>query len=266
MMEEKIGSSPFDDYYLELFRKALWQITDREKLIEIIPNSRFRGYIDLLNYLFNYTKEEIDDIIAEYDSSDDLEDRAYLKRELDLSKMRLEVFNYLIEEFRLEEEKQEEYGITPGRRQIVYLHSKAGNCLVESDMEDLTVEELDDMKEAFEILKNDESLADPRKYKTLTNDRNLRGIRETKCFQSRIYFYHLEKDIVIAILALGKKGDNPKRERERLIKRAQALYDNLDEIKKILADPEKREEFLGDAREITERIDGILDSKKVGKR
>ena len=57
MMEEKIGSSPFDDYYLELFRKALWQITDREKLIEIIEKYSEKNYSSLSKIDKNNTEK-----------------------------------------------------------------------------------------------------------------------------------------------------------------------------------------------------------------
>ena len=266
MGDEILGKSSFDISYLETFRKALWDITDKDELIASVPDSRFHGYIELLNYFLEYASEEINDIMEEFSSTTDLGDHEYLKRELDLAKLRIGVFSSLIEEFRINEEKQKEFENTPGERQIIYLYSKAGNCLFESDISDLTIEELDDMKSAFDILKNDLVLSDPRKFKTLNNNRNIRGVREAKSYQARIYFYHLEKDIVIAFLALGKKGDDPKREKERLVKRAQALYDEMGAIRKKLADPVMREEILSQSREVTDRIEEMLNPKKVGKK
>ena len=65
MSDEILGKSSFDISYFETFRKALWDITDKDELIASVPNSRFHGYIELLDYLLEYASEEINDIMED---------------------------------------------------------------------------------------------------------------------------------------------------------------------------------------------------------
>ena len=93
---------------------------------------------------------------------------------------------------------------------------------------------------------------------------NLKGVREVKNYQARIYFYHIEENVSLVSLIQIKKNDFSKKEKERIVNRAQLMYDSLDDIREMLNDPIKREEFLDEGREITTRIEEKISSRKRG--
>ena len=242
----------------------MWEASDVDSLVLSLPDSRYYGYIELLNYFLDYSHSESQDIMNELENCTEQDDIDYLKDELVLSRMRIEVFTSKIAEYNKEEELQSECDKSTGKREFVYLKSKAGNPLVLSDLEEFEDDALDDMKKAWTFLKNGEFTSDPTKYKMISNQKQLKGVREVKEFQSRMFFYHLEKEIVLVFLALVKKADNPKKELEKILNRTHFMRDSLRSIRASLADPMKREEMLKEGKEITERIDLILGSKKVG--
>lgn len=260
--------SDFDKEFLEEFRKGIWMVTDERELISVVPDSRYHGYIDLLCYFRDYALEEMNDTLEMINASSSNDDIVYLKKDLEISNMRVRVFELLINEYneklRKEEEIESYVDKFEGERNLIYLKSKAGNVLVESDLEDITQESAIDMKNAFDFLRSGVFSADQTKYKTLSNLKGLKGVREVKDYQSRIYFYHLEYDIVIVFLALVKKGDNPRKERDKILNRRTMMDEYVKKIEMDLADPIKREVLLNEGREITERIDDLLSSKKMG--
>lgn len=259
------GNQEFDNSYLEDFRRVLWNITDEEELVRQLPNSRFHGYVELLLYLIKYSEEEINVILEELACATEEEDIDYLKRDLEFSRRRIMLFSKKLEEEKglIEEQTASDKGIN--ERKLIYLKSKAGNCVVESDIEDIPINELSNMYAAFMFLRNGDFTSDPTKYKSLTNNRNLKGVREVKNAQARIYFYHIEKDITLVFLALEKKGDDPKREKERILKRAQAMYDYLPIVFEKLKNPIQREQLLEEGAIITSSIEKRLNpDKKMG--
>jgi len=254
----------FDKKYLEGFKNAIWNITDESLLIKFLPNPRFNGYIELLTYLKECAEEEVTIFLGDLDIARDESDRIYLKRELEILRKRIVVFEQKIDEYHQRETMEEKADKNVGERNLIYLKSKAGNVLVENDIDDIPYEELENMQEILLSLRYENFSSNPEKYKTLTNNKSLRGIREVKNSQARLYFYHMEVDIILVFLALEKKGNDPKREKTRIISRAQFMYDNLDDIKEALKDPVKREELLNEGKETTVRIEEKINSRKRG--
>lgn len=254
----------FDKKYLDDFRKAIWNINDESLLIKSIPNPRFNGYIELLAYLKEYAEDEVNSVLEDLDITSDELDQKYLKEELEVLRKRIVVFEEKIDEYQQRETMEEKADKNIGERNLIYLKSKAGNVLVESDIDDIPYEELEDMQEVISALKYEKFSSDSTKYKQLTNSGAIRGIREVKEYQARLYFYHLEEDISLVILAQIKKNDFSKKEKEKIVNRAQLMYDNLDDIREMLNDPIKREELLDEGREITTRIEEKISSRKRG--
>lgn len=258
------ANKEFDQKYLEEYRRGIWASESIEEIARSLPEPRMPGYLELMTYFQKYAELEISEFQKNIETTQDYEDRQYLSTEIEkLKKMRL-LFSKKIETFKKENESFEQYDKTPNKRSIIYLTSSLGNPLLEEDLESIAREYLPEFKELIDMLREGDFTSDQRKYKMFNNNDVLRGLREVKKCASRVYFYHLTGDTVLAILGLAKRGDNPKSDKSRIVKRASASSKSIRKLKEELKDPTRKQELIMENNEITKRIYSFMQEKAIG--
>ena len=164
----------------------------------------------------------------------------------------------------MQEEQQAEKNLDS--KQIIYLKSKSGNIFFEDDLDKLEPSSYDDFKKAFSFLLDGGNVfLNNSKMKDLSNNEYLRGIKECKHFQSRIFYTHLIDNYVLVIMGDVKKADNPKLLRERLIARRKLALEYRPQLLSQLKDPKERADLMAENNIVTERIDAKISSMKRGK-
>lgn len=262
----KEANKEFDKKYLDEYRKGVFALNTIEEIEQALPDPRFDGYPEIIKYLKEYVEMECETILSEIDDSKNSSDLEYLKSELNKYKNMLVFFQAKILSYLEDENKASEATIPDQERKLIYLKSRAGNILFERDLELIPDEEMADMENAFEFLRFGSFSSNEKKFKKLNNNASIKDVCEVKCYQSRIYFYHIEDDIIFVILGQIKKSDVNVRNLEKICSRAELAYPFLRELKTDLKDIAKKEALISEGSVITDRIAQKFGEVKKGRK
>lgn len=121
------------------------------------------------------------------------------------------------------------------------------------------------LRKAFDIMLTREVDGNSNKSKILNENEDLKDIVEFKNYQARILTLKIIDNFYYVFAVVQKKGDWPKSLNESIIKKRKAALLEIEEIKKDLQDPKKREKIIEENSKTLDKIKEIIKDKKETK-
>ena len=144
------------------------------------------------------------------------------------------------------------------QHKLVFAKTPAGNPYFMVDLDKVPREAYDEVKKTLEEILYGVNKSDKSKFKYYTGIEFPKKILEFKGFQVRIFTTKLKGNILCVFGLSIKKADTDKKIDEKVRTRVARISDQIDELKLMVNDVNKKQELLNDSKEILEDIMSIL--------
>ena len=146
---------------------------------------------------------------------------------------------------------------------IVFAKTPAGNPYFKVDLDDVPKEAYGEVKSTLEGILNGVDMSDSTKFKYYSGSDYSQKILEFKGFQVRIFTTKLKGNILCVIGLDIKKTDWEKKLSSNLRKRLSVSRKHIEDLRKAMNDPERKQEILLDSEIILNDIMNILNKEAV---
>ena len=225
-IEQKVkeeSEREFDNNYLPAFKDVIWSLDLKEEKIQNLPNESNYEYERLVSYLLGEAGKDASDALELLEEEND----SYYKEILRSSKFRIEVFEELLEKYKKKNEVDalESDEKLDMERHFLFLNSGDDGTFFQKEIKKIVGasknnDVANDLSSLLDFMRYGDFLhAKDTQYKVYTDIKSIKGVREVKDYQSRIYFLHIKGDFYIVIGVSLKKGNLPKDLVETLSKR-----------------------------------------------
>lgn len=144
------------------------------------------------------------------------------------------------------------------QHKLVFAKTPAGNNYFMVDLDKVPREAYDEVKKTLEEILYGVNKSDKSKFKYYAGIEFPKKILEFKGFQVRIFTTKLKGNILCVFGLSIKKADTDKKIDEKVRTRVARISDQIDELKLMVNDVNKKQELLNDSKEILEDIMSIL--------
>lgn len=144
------------------------------------------------------------------------------------------------------------------QHKLVFAKTPAGNPYFKVDLDKVPREAYDEVKKTLEEILYGVNKSDKSKFKYYAGIEFPKKILEFKGFQVRIFTTKLKGNILCVFGLSIKKADTDKKIDEKVRTRVARISDQIDELKLMVNDVNKKQELLNDSKEILEDIMSIL--------
>ena len=144
------------------------------------------------------------------------------------------------------------------QHKLVFAKTPAGNPYFMVDLDKVPREAYDEVKKTLEEILYGVNKSDKSKFKYYAGIEFPKKILEFKGFQVRIFTTKLKGNILCVFGLSIKKADTDKKIDEKVRTRVARISDQIDELKLMVNDVNKKQELLNDSKEILEDIMSIL--------
>lgn len=146
---------------------------------------------------------------------------------------------------------------------VVFAKTPAGNPYFKVDLDDVPKEAYGEVKSTLEGILNGVDMSDNTKFKYYSGSDYSQKILEFKGFQVRIFTTKLKGNILCVIGLDIKKTDWEKKLSSNLRKRLSVSRKHIEDLRKAMNDPERKQEILLDSEIILNDIMNILNKEVV---
>lgn len=146
---------------------------------------------------------------------------------------------------------------------VVFAKTPAGNPYFKVDLDDVPKEAYGEVKSTLEGILNGVDMSDSTKFKYYSGSDYSQKILEFKGFQVRIFTTKLKGNILCVIGLDIKKADWEKKLSSNLRKRLSVSRKHIEDLRKAMNDPERKQEILLDSEIILNDIMNILNKEAV---
>lgn len=146
---------------------------------------------------------------------------------------------------------------------VVFAKTPAGNPYFKVDLDDVPKEAYGEVKSTLEGILNGVDMSDSTKFKYYSGSDYSQKILEFKGFQVRIFTTKLKGNILCVIGLDIKKTDWEKKLSSNLRKRLSVSRKHIEDLRKAMNDPERKQEILLDSEIILNDIMNILNKEAV---
>lgn len=146
---------------------------------------------------------------------------------------------------------------------VVFAKTPAGNPYFKVDLDDVPKEAYGEVKSTLEGILNGVDMSDNTKFKYYSGSDYSQKILEFKGFQVRIFTTKLKGNILCVIGLDIKKTDWEKKLSSNLRKRLSVSRKHIEDLRKAMNDPERKQEILLDSEIILNDIMNILNKEAV---
>lgn len=146
---------------------------------------------------------------------------------------------------------------------VVFAKTPAGNPYFKVDLDDVPKEAYGEVKSTLEGILNGVDMSDSTKFKYYSGSDYSQKILEFKGFQVRIFTTKLKGNILCVIGLDIKKTDWEKKLSSNLRKRLSVSRKHIEDLRKAMNDPERKQEILLDSEIILNDIMNILNKEVV---
>lgn len=146
---------------------------------------------------------------------------------------------------------------------VVFAKTPAGNPYFKVDLDDVPKEAYGEVKSTLEGILNGVDMSDSTKFKYYSGSDYSQKILEFKGFQVRIFTTKLKGNILCVIGLDIKKTDWEKKLSSNLRKRLSVSRKHIEDLRKAMNDPERKQEILLDSEIILNDIMNILNKGVV---
>ena len=214
----------FDNTYLPLFKDIIWSLETKEEIIENLPDENNYEYEKLITYFLDEARRDASCALELLEE----ENNPYYMEILRKSKFRIEIFEELLEKHKKKNDEEniiENDEVLDAERHFLFLESGEDDTFFQKEIKRIVGSSKNndvaiDLSSLLDFMRYGDFLhAKDTQYKVYTEIKPIRGVREVKDFQSRIYFLHIKGDFYIVIGVSEKKGNLPKDLIETLYRR-----------------------------------------------
>ncbi len=214
----------FDNTYLPLFKDIIWSLETKEEIIENLPDENNYEYEKLITYFLDEARRDASSALELLEEEND----QYYMEILRKSKYRIEIFEELLEKHKKKNDEEniiENDEVLDAERHFLFLESGEDDTFFQKEIKRIVGSSKNndvaiDLSSLLDFMRYGDFLhAKDTQYKVYTEIKPIRGVREVKDFQSRIYFLHIKGDFYIVIGVSEKKGNLPKDLIETLYRR-----------------------------------------------
>lgn len=146
---------------------------------------------------------------------------------------------------------------------VVFAKTPAGNPYFKVDLDDVPKEAYGEVKSTLEGILNGVDMSDSTKFKYYSGSDYSQKILEFKGFQVRIFTTKLKGNILCVIGLDIKKADWEKKLSSNLRKRLSVSRKHIEDLRKAMNDPERKQKILLDSEIILNDIMNILNKEAV---
>lgn len=146
---------------------------------------------------------------------------------------------------------------------VIFAKTPAGNTYFKVDLDDVPKEAYGEVKSTLEGILNGVDMSDSTKFKYYSGSDYSQKILEFKGFQVRIFTTKLKGNILCVIGLDIKKTDWEKKLSSNLRKRLSVSRKHIEDLRKAMNDPERKQEILLDSEIILNDIMNILNKGVV---
>ena len=146
---------------------------------------------------------------------------------------------------------------------VVFAKTPAGNPYFKVDLDDVPKEAYGEVKSTLEGILNGVDMSDSTKFKYYSGSDYSQKILEFKGFQVRIFTTKLKGNILCVIGLDIKKTDWEKKLSSNLRKRLSVSRKHIEDLRKAMNDPERKQEILLDSEIILNDIMNTLNKEAV---
>ena len=146
---------------------------------------------------------------------------------------------------------------------IVFAKTPAGNPYFKVDLDDVPKEAYGEVKSTLEGILNGVDMSDSTKFKYYSGSDYSQKILEFKGFQVRIFTTKLKGNVLCVIGLDIKKTDWEKKLSSNLRKRLSVSRKHIEDLRKAMNDPERKQEILLDSEIILNDIMNTLNKEAV---
>ena len=146
---------------------------------------------------------------------------------------------------------------------VVFAKTPAGNPYFKVDLDDVPKEAYGEVKSTLEGILNGVDMSDSTKFKYYSGSDYSQKILEFKGFQVRIFTTKLKGNVLCVIGLDIKKTDWEKKLSSNLRKRLSVSRKHIEDLRKAMNDPERKQEILLDSEIILNDIMNILNKEAV---
>lgn len=146
---------------------------------------------------------------------------------------------------------------------VVFAKTPAGNPYFKVDLDDVPKEAYGEVKSTLEGILNGVDMSDSTKFKYYSGSDYSQKILEFKGFQVRIFTTKLKGNVLCVIGLDIKKTDWEKKLSSNLRKRLSVSRKHIEDLRKAMNDPERKQEILLDSEIILNDIMNILNKEVV---
>lgn len=244
-VENSKNKKEYDNMF-QFYKNLIDGIENEEEIKEIIDKPSLEEKPDTLKFeyimtrLLNYYIEkmiEIKNMIFDDDCYCDEDLKKEIVHEFNTIKRKYKKIKYVYNTEKLKLERKDIIDTElPSVNNIFYAKTKSGNVYVEDDIKEISNENLEKVGILLNKLRTDTLSTD--EYKSLVENKKLRGYKELKKDQIRIIYTHLNKNNYL-IVGIGiKKTNNDLALYKRMVERyagydLENLEDCLQESSKI---------------------------------
>lgn len=146
---------------------------------------------------------------------------------------------------------------------VVFAKTPAGNPYFKVDLDDVPKEAYGEVKSTLEGILNGVDMSDSTKFKYYSGSDYSQKILEFKGFQVRIFTTKLKGNVLCVIGLDIKKTDWEKKLSSNLRKRLSVSRKHIEDLRKAMNDPERKQEILLDSEIILNDIMNTLNKEAV---
>lgn len=248
------------------YYQAISLLQNEEDIIECLPAIEFDNCIELLDGLITKLSEDLNELQQNINQEDDREIKELLteeanqvERKIKLCEERKTLALQLQDYEEIEERNDTE-------KNIIFATSKPNNTYLESDLKDIPEEYLNKVLECLKQIKDNNSIVNTQKERKLSNNKQVKDIREAKLFKIRVYYKLLDGNTAFVMGALYKKDDNPSSVLNAIINRKLNTIKEYKAIKEKIKNIDNKCDLIEKHEVQLEKITEIINNKSRGKK
>lgn len=237
-------------------------LQDEEDIRSALPRPEYESFFPLINGIIEMLNNELEKTLTM--DINDSEMKEAIAEEIRIIKLKLDLCNNLLHIAKEDKKIEEDASKTP-QKNIIFATTNSGNIRIENDLKNISEEYLGAIVELLTKLQNGTIDNNEQKARSFTSiNKKLAGIQELKDFKVRLFYKNLSSDTVYVLMARMKKSDNDRLDREEIKDRASQSNKQYESLKKLIRDPDKKEELVNEHNKILLNILSSIDHKKRG--
>lgn len=245
----------------EQYYESIRLLQKEQDILNALPQPEYENFFPLISGIIKMLETELKENQQELANELDPEMKEYMQDEIKLIQFKINVCSNLWQKG-LEDEKIEEEALSTPKKNIIFATTDSGNICIENDLKDIPEEYLQSVEDSLRQLQEGFTEENIEKGKSMSNNAKLSKVHELKPFKIRIFYKILSQDTVYVLMIKMKKSNNALRDRREIEERVEQSTKQYERLKKEIKDPKKKEELIGQNKELLDRILGHIEHKK----